>query len=72
MDLPCDEDPAGLPEYAGAVIDAIGDRRDLVLVAQSFRALERLGITPDESDGGHWIALSRRKELTDRLHSFLS
>jgi pimeloyl-ACP methyl ester carboxylesterase len=193
MDLPCDDDSAGLTEYADAVIDAIGDRRDLVVVAQSFggftaplvcervpvdlmvlvapmipapgeapddywtntryagsgsegtgggedaddeqaatiatfyhdvpadlaaeavsrerrqsgarmnepsplkawpdvptRALlcrddrlfpanwlrgvvkERLGITPDEIDGGHCIALSRPKELADRLYGFLS
>jgi pimeloyl-ACP methyl ester carboxylesterase len=34
-DLPCDDDSAGLPEYADAVVDAIGDRTDLVVVAQS-------------------------------------
>jgi pimeloyl-ACP methyl ester carboxylesterase len=37
-DLPCDEDSAGLPEYADAVIEAIGDRVDLVVVAQSLGA----------------------------------
>jgi pimeloyl-ACP methyl ester carboxylesterase len=36
MDLPCDDDSAGLAEYADSVVDAIGGRRDLVLVAQSF------------------------------------
>ena len=36
MDLPCDDDSAGLAEYADTVVDAIGDRKDLVLVAQSF------------------------------------
>lgn len=37
MDLPCDDDAAGLSDYADAVVDAIGDRRDdLVLVAQSL------------------------------------
>jgi pimeloyl-ACP methyl ester carboxylesterase len=35
-DLPCDDDSAGLPEYADVVVDAIGDRRDLVVVAQSL------------------------------------
>jgi pimeloyl-ACP methyl ester carboxylesterase len=35
-DLPCEDDSAGLPEYADAVIDAIGDRTDLVVVAQSL------------------------------------
>ena len=36
MDLPCDDDSAGLSDYADTVIDAIGDRTGLVLVAQSF------------------------------------
>ncbi len=34
-DLPCDDDSAGLSEYADAVVQAIGDRTDLVVVAQS-------------------------------------
>ena len=37
-DLPCDDDSAGLPEYADAVVDAIGERSDLVVVAQSMGA----------------------------------
>jgi len=36
MDLPCEDESAGLTEYAEAVIEAIGGRSDLVLVAQSF------------------------------------
>lgn len=35
-DLPCDDDSAGLAEYADTVVDAIGNRTDLVVVAQSF------------------------------------
>jgi pimeloyl-ACP methyl ester carboxylesterase len=35
-DLPCDDDSAGLPEYAQAVVDAIGNRSDLIVVGQSF------------------------------------
>jgi pimeloyl-ACP methyl ester carboxylesterase len=35
-DLPCDDDSAGLPEYADTVVDAIGDGHDLVIVAQSY------------------------------------
>ena len=35
-DLPCEDDSAGLRECANAVIAAIGDRTDLVVVAQSF------------------------------------
>ena len=35
-DLPSDDDSAGLDEYADAVMDAVGDRSDLVVVAQSL------------------------------------
>jgi pimeloyl-ACP methyl ester carboxylesterase len=35
-DLPSDDDAAGLAEYADTVVDAIGDRTDLVVVAQSL------------------------------------
>lgn len=35
-DLPADDDSAGLPEYADAVLEAIGGRTELVVVAQSF------------------------------------
>jgi pimeloyl-ACP methyl ester carboxylesterase len=37
-DLPCDDDSAGLREYAVAMVDAIGERTDLVVVAQSLGA----------------------------------
>lgn len=40
VDLPCDDDHAGLSEYVDAVVEAIGDRRgDLILVAQSMAGL---------------------------------
>lgn len=35
-DLPCDDDAAGFPEYVDAVVDAIGDRGNLVVVGQSY------------------------------------
>jgi pimeloyl-ACP methyl ester carboxylesterase len=35
-DLPCDDDSAGLGEYADVVADAIGGRTNLVVVAQSL------------------------------------
>jgi len=35
-DLPSDDDRAGFAEYTDAVIDAIGDRRELIVVAQSM------------------------------------
>src|SRR5262245_7837742 len=34
--LPCDDDQAGLQEYADTVMEAAGDRRDVILVAQSL------------------------------------
>jgi pimeloyl-ACP methyl ester carboxylesterase len=35
-DLPCDDDTAGIEDYAETAIEAIGDRRDVILVAQSM------------------------------------
>jgi pimeloyl-ACP methyl ester carboxylesterase len=35
-DLPCDDESAGLGEYTDTVIEAIGGRHDLIVVAQSF------------------------------------
>ncbi|WP_328473023.1 alpha/beta hydrolase [Actinoplanes sp. NBC_00393] len=37
-DLPCDDDAAGLAEYADTVVAAVGDRRDVVVVGQSLGA----------------------------------
>jgi pimeloyl-ACP methyl ester carboxylesterase len=34
-DLPCDDDSAGLPEYADTVVAAVGGRTGLVVVSQS-------------------------------------
>ncbi len=36
VDLPCDDDDAGLEDYADTVVDAVGDRREVILVAQSL------------------------------------
>src|SRR5687767_14909946 len=35
-DLPCDDDSAGLKEYADTVVQAIGHRKNLIVVGQSF------------------------------------
>jgi pimeloyl-ACP methyl ester carboxylesterase len=35
-DLPVEDDAAGLSQYANVVVDAIGGRHDVVVVAQSF------------------------------------
>jgi pimeloyl-ACP methyl ester carboxylesterase len=39
VDLPAADDSAGLSEYADAVIEAVGERTDLILVAQSMGGL---------------------------------
>jgi pimeloyl-ACP methyl ester carboxylesterase len=36
VDLPCEDESAGLSEYAGAVVEAIADRSGLVVVAHSL------------------------------------
>lgn len=36
VDLPCDDDSAGWSEYADITVEAIGDRSDLIVVAQSL------------------------------------
>jgi pimeloyl-ACP methyl ester carboxylesterase len=51
VDLPCDDDSAGLEDYTQTVVDAVGDRRDLIVVAQSLGGFtaplvcERLRVT---------------------------
>lgn len=83
VDLPADDDSAGLSEYAEAVVGAIGDRADLVLVAQSLGGFtaplvcERVPVemlvmlnamvpSPGESPGDWWTntghAQARREQ----------
>jgi hypothetical protein len=38
IELPFDDDDAALPEYVDAVIDQVGERRELVMVGQSLGA----------------------------------
>ena len=35
-DLPCDDDTASLLDYANTVVEAIGERRNLIVVGQSY------------------------------------
>jgi pimeloyl-ACP methyl ester carboxylesterase len=35
-DLPCDDDAAGIDDYAAAAVEAIGERENVILVAQSM------------------------------------
>jgi hypothetical protein len=47
-------------------------RDDRFFPAEFMRRVvrERLGIVPDEIDGSHSIALSRPKDLADRLEAY--
>jgi pimeloyl-ACP methyl ester carboxylesterase len=84
MDLPCDDDSAGLTEYADAVVDAIGDRNDLVLVAQSFGGFtaplvcERVPVdlmvlvaamipSPGEAAGDYWTNTGYQSPKLDHV-----
>ena len=72
VDLPADDDTAGLEEYTRVVVDAMGDRRDVILVAQSMAGFtaplvaDRVPVdlivlvaamvpTPGESGGDWWV-----------------
>ncbi|HZE38853.1 MAG TPA: alpha/beta hydrolase [Stackebrandtia sp.] len=48
-------------------------RDDRLFPAEWMRGLvaERLGIAPEEMDGGHYVALSRPLDLADMLESYL-
>jgi hypothetical protein len=47
-------------------------RDDRMFPAEWMRGVvrERLGIVPDEMDGGHYVSLSRPRELADRLAGY--
>ncbi|WP_214414020.1 alpha/beta fold hydrolase [Sphaerisporangium fuscum] len=81
-DLPCEDDSAGLPEYADTVAAAIGDRADAIVVAQSLggftaplvcdRAPVRLLVlvapmipAPAEAPADHWARTGYHQEARD-------
>ena len=43
-DLPCEDDAAGLSEYADTVVGSIGEQHDLVIVGQSFGAFTAVAV----------------------------
>jgi pimeloyl-ACP methyl ester carboxylesterase len=48
-DLPCGNDTAGLPEYTAAVLEAIGDSDDLIVVGQSMGAFTAAAVAAARS-----------------------
>jgi pimeloyl-ACP methyl ester carboxylesterase len=57
------------PETPTRYLLCRGDRMFPAAFARRH-AHERLGIEADEIDGGHYISLSRPRELADRLHAY--
>lgn len=86
VDLPSDDDSAGLAEYVDVVVDAIGDRANLIVVGQSMGGLtaalvcERVPVdllvmlnamipSPGESGGEWWANTGQpqaQRELDER------
>jgi pimeloyl-ACP methyl ester carboxylesterase len=64
-------DPSPMKAWPGVPTRVLLCRDDRLFPASYLRrvARERLGITPDEIDGGHTPALSRPEELADRLEA---
>ena len=56
-DLPCDDDSAGLGEYADAVVEAVGGRRDLIVVGQSYGGVVLLQMAHDHPESVQTLAI---------------
>ena len=64
--------PWPLPKWPEVPTRFLQGRDDRFFPAEFQRRVvrQRLGIAPDEMDGGHLVALSRPKELADRLEAY--
>ena len=64
--------PWPLPKWPYVPTRFLQGRDDRFFPAEFQRRVvrERLGTTPDETAGGHLVALSRPKELADRLEAY--
>ncbi|MCO5972785.1 alpha/beta hydrolase [Actinoallomurus soli] len=67
------KEPWPLPAWPRVPAEFLLCRGDRLFPAAFMRRVvkERLGIVPDEIDGGHMVMLSRPGELADRLVSYL-
>jgi Alpha/beta hydrolase family len=66
--------PWPLPAWPNVPTRFLLCRDDRFFPAEFLRRVvrDRLGFTPDEIDGGHCVALSRPRELADRLEAYLA
>ena len=88
-DLPCDDDSAGLSEYADAVVEAIADQADLVVVAQSLGGFtaplvcERVPVkllvlvapmipAPGEAPADYWPNTGYENEVRERYEDTIA
>jgi pimeloyl-ACP methyl ester carboxylesterase len=88
-DLPCDDHSAGLPEYADTVLEEIGDRTDLVVVAQSFGSFtaplvcDRVAVdllvlvaamipTPGEAPADYWTNTGYEREEREHYEDVIA
>lgn len=82
VELPAEDDAAGLAEYADAVVEQIGDRTDLIVVAHSFGGFtgplvcERVRVdllvmltamtpSPGETPGEWWTATGQDQAMRE-------
>jgi hypothetical protein len=61
--------PGGLPDTPASYLLCRDDRMFPAACARRH-AGERLGIDPDEMERGHYISLSRPRELANRLAAY--
>ena len=66
------QEPWPLERWPGTPTRYLLCRNDRMFAAAWARrhARERLGLEADEIDGGHYLSLSRPRELADRLHAY--
>ena len=62
----CEQESAGWWAYAGAVVDAVAERRDVIVVGHSLGGFT----APLVCARGHYVTLSRPRELAERLHAY--
>ncbi|WP_205325044.1 alpha/beta fold hydrolase [Glycomyces sp. YM15] len=67
-----DGEPSPLTAWPDVPTRFLLCRDDLFFPPEFMRGMvrDRLGIVPDEIDGGHMIALARPRELAERLHAY--
>lgn len=69
-DLPCDDDTATLHDYADTVVEAIGERRKLLVVGHSYGGFTASLVAERRAVEGRCVALSHPSQLADLLDGY--